>query len=136
MSLLFDGTNDEISFGDTLDITGTAISVYSWVRRIDNNKHAILLSRRSGNLFTNLQYTFLWISADDGSNPNDLGIEFTDGAALQTAQSAAQTNDGKWHHIAITYDGNNARFYFDGVLLTTTALVSSIASIASLNTYM
>jgi hypothetical protein len=30
-------------------------------------------------------------------------------------------NDGKWHHIATTYDGINVRLYLDGVLQATTA---------------
>jgi VCBS repeat-containing protein len=31
-------------------------------------------------------------------------------------QSSASVNDGIWHHVAVTYDGTNERFYLDGVL--------------------
>ena len=42
---------------------------------------------------------------------------------------SANTNivDGKWHHVAVTYDGANVKFYTDGVLDGTNAAAGSVA---------
>src|SRR5690242_8056013 len=41
--------------------------------------------------------------------------------ALQPTTSGASVAEGVTHHVAVTYDGSNARLFLDGVLLKTTA---------------
>ncbi|MEN9613955.1 MAG: hypothetical protein RLZZ347_262 [Candidatus Parcubacteria bacterium] len=35
---------------------------------------------------------------------------------VNSVSSTGTITDMKWHHVAVTYDGTNVRFYFDGVL--------------------
>jgi hypothetical protein len=38
---------------------------------------------------------------------------------------ANATNDGQWHHVVGTYDGTSMKFYLDGVLVGTEAVVNA-----------
>lgn len=41
---------------------------------------------------------------------------FTSGKAWQSYDAKSNVIDGKWHHVAATYDGTNFRLYIDGKL--------------------
>lgn len=47
------------------------------------------------------------------------------GISVTTALPTDIVNNG-WHHLAVTYDGNAMKFYFDGALTGTTNLTGSI----------
>ena len=49
-------------------------------------------------------------------NTNLLGVNYTTGGAWKTAFSKTVAADGKWHHVAATFDGKVLRAYFDGVM--------------------
>ncbi len=49
-------------------------------------------------------------------NTNLLGVNYTTGGAWKTAFSKTVAADGKWHHVAATFDGTFLRAYFDGVM--------------------
>ena len=51
-----------------------------------------------------------------GANPNKYALEFTVGPAQWKSATAKTTIvDGKWHHVAGTYDQKAIRVYMDGV---------------------
>jgi len=61
------------------------------------------------------------IPNDNGSawcNTGAFGIDFPSG---QVSVSNGGTNDGSWHHIVCTYDGNRLRAYKDGSLVEESA---------------
>ena len=69
-----------------------------------------------------------------GNNGIDIYFEPTTiGSYLSTASSFANpeftTNyyDGQWHMATVTFDGSNARFYYDGILRVTSALSGSLS---------
>ena len=43
-------------------------------------------------------------------------ITFAGNGAFGDFNSVTQVNDGLWHHVAVTYDGANAKIYIDGVM--------------------
>lgn len=47
---------------------------------------------------------------------------------VSNATSTGKIVDTNWHHIAVTYDGANARFYFDGVLDSTIAYATTFGT--------
>ncbi len=49
-------------------------------------------------------------------NTNLLGVNYTTGGAWKTAFSKTVVADGKWHHVAATFDGEFLRAYMDGVM--------------------
>ena len=52
----------------------------------------------------------------NGGGSNRLGIAFY---ANDHDFNAPNITDGNWHHCAVTYDGNLAKVYYDGVLIGT-----------------
>jgi len=57
------------------------------------------------------------------------------GTAPRTATTGTIT-DSLWHHLAVTYDGTNVRWYIDGKLDTTSAKTFSFANLANTNVFM
>ena len=49
-------------------------------------------------------------------NTKLLGVNYTTAGAWKTAFSKTVAADGKWHHVAATYDGKVLRAYMDGVM--------------------
>ena len=54
-------------------------------------------------------------------------VAFTGTSAFTDFYSTTSVTDGSWHHIAVTYDGVNAKIYVDGVL------ESQLAGTANIN---
>ncbi|MCU0794511.1 MAG: putative Ig domain-containing protein [Akkermansiaceae bacterium] len=51
-----------------------------------------------------------------GTNGNLFGNFFWRGTT-QSLQSTTAVNDGRWHHVAATFDGTTQRIYLDGALM-------------------
>lgn len=69
-----------------------------------------------------------------GQNGIDIYFDPTNvGSYLATASSFANptftTNyfDGQWHMVTVTFDGSNAKLYYDGILRTTSSLSGSLS---------
>lgn len=137
MARRFNGTSDKISFGNSLNISGVALSIYGSVIRNDSTKYVIILTRRTGSTPTTLQYQFTWVSSNEGAgNDNKLRLDFSDGVALKVANSIGVFRDtGLRHDIGVSYNGAFVAFYFDGTLDSVVPLLSSIASLAGLNAF-
>ncbi len=51
----------------------------------------------------------------------------TDTGFAQNFNVPVGFNDNKWHHISVTYDGNNIAYYSDGVSASTASLSGTIS---------
>lgn len=124
-SAFFDG-GSSIIYGDTVNITGTAITIEGWWNRPDNS-HFSLIGARNGTAgaATPLQYQFSHTSNAFG---NLLHLDFTNsGGTLKSFDSTTAHNvTNAWHYFVVTYDGANVKFYYDGTAEGSTAETGSI----------
>lgn len=101
----FDGTDDYISVSDDsdLDITGD-ITISAWVK-FDSNyvRHGFLAKQTSEDGGYRLHidmYRFTSNLSNDSTQANLVYLR--------------HLNDGKWHHVLMTYDGDRIYNYVDG----------------------
>ncbi|MSR78390.1 MAG: LamG domain-containing protein, partial [Candidatus Omnitrophica bacterium] len=55
-------------------------------------------------------------------------FDVSDGATNSIALSTSAAPIGSWHHVAVTYDQINAKYYMDGILDSTTAMTRTLAA--------
>lgn len=112
LSLSTDGTsnsyiyapdNESLDFGSTTDFTLTA-----WVKTTSNSSDAVIMAKKDWDTGSNNGWVMaiengeLWINVGDGSNRIDLRPDDL-------------VNDGKWHHVAASFNRNGlAIVYLDG----------------------
>ena len=114
----FDGTDDyAITTGPNLTSQAT-FSCWFKTSSSQNNRYLMAMAK----------------VLSSGVNGIDIYFEPTTiGSYLSTASSFANpeftTNyyDGQWHMATVTFDGSNARFYYDGILRVTSALSGSLS---------
>ena len=93
---------------DSLDLDAVTLSVWIKTDQVDGQWNRILdKSWRTGyNLCVGGDYN------GDKSKRHQLSLE----TAMNCHYSKTPVTDGKWHHIAATYDGKTSRIYIDGKL--------------------
>ena len=127
-SLVFDGVDDYVDFGNTtsLTITGNSISLEAWVNyNLSQEDWKGVLYKANGNS-TGYQ---LFI---DSTEKVSFGLITTSGFVRPSANFVLPPNT--WHHIMCTYDGSNMRTYINGTLYNTFTQTGNIlASSTSLN---
>jgi hypothetical protein len=91
-------------------------TVMTWIRPIDlaASTDSVTFSVNDGAGGDGL---LLWVRNTSGTVQNR--ITFTAGGSQVIGYVAA--TDGDWHHLALTYDGTDARAYVDGSLVATAA---------------
>jgi hypothetical protein len=95
----------------------TALTVMSWVR-IDAGGFDSVSLAMPRNATSNS-----WALIPGNLNKYGASIITTGGSLSLTSGVAINAS---WHHLAMTYDGANAKLYLDGVLKTTQALTGTI----------
>jgi hypothetical protein len=122
----FNGTSDYISCTDAncggngkLDISGGNWSVEAWVKSTSNAARKAIVSKGTASG----QYSYE-LEMDTGTLRYYLYS--TANGAYITAVSTATFNDGKWHHVAGTYDGTTIAVYIDGVLQASSATKAGV----------
>lgn len=118
-----DGVDDYISFDhkDNLNLDDQ-ITLSSWIYVNDFGDWNGILTKGQDSASWSLQLgaeQALRFSANIGSS-NGIGTGFWDSDSKLTAN--------KWHHVAVTYDGRNIRFYIDGQLDTNQPAVDLLFS--------
>ncbi|RKU31427.1 hypothetical protein C6499_04430 [Candidatus Poribacteria bacterium] len=141
-----DAVEDASGNGHTGDIMGAKRVQSKIGRALDFNGNGNIVEIRHEAVFNLTEYT---ISAWIKTNPNGkwqtvigkepiagrprnygvfiagdtklLGVNYTTGANWKTAFSTTVAADGKWHHVAATYDGKMLRAYMDGEMEGETA---------------
>jgi hypothetical protein len=120
-SALFVASNtDYINVGNSssLQITGTAITVTSWVNILTDTDWMKIISNSTGGSYTD-GYTFFY------SNEQ---FHFSINHETINVAKVAYTDYGEWHHLTGVYDGTNIKIYVDGVLGGTDTYSSAIGN--------
>jgi hypothetical protein len=118
-SLLFDGVNEYVSFGNILNFERTdAFSTSFWLKTTDVGAPAVAIM---GNLAPASTYTGWEIYIDaSGYLVLQLISSLTTSNYLQVRNTDATWNDGTWRHWVVTYNGNSLpsgiAMYLDGSL--------------------
>ena len=115
-NLVFDGVNDYINLGN-LDISGSALSLASWVQAdaLENctYRDCRILSKASS---TSGQDHYWMISTTKVGNETRLRFRLKAGGITSTlVASSGNILNGDRFHVAATYDGTTMRLYKDGL---------------------
>lgn len=102
-SIDFNGTTDYINSGNNVNLNGS-FTASAWIKRNANN--GTIFSKKN----TTTGYEF-FINATGRAQ-----MTWTNGAATQTITSTVIIPAGKWHNLAVSFDGSVAKLYVDGVL--------------------
>ncbi|MCH6198943.1 YDG domain-containing protein [Aquiflexum sp. LQ15W] len=123
-ALNFDGVNDlvEISNESRFDFT-TAMTVEAWVRVSSFTRAWQTIVAKGDNSWR--------LSRENNGNRLEFAVSTAGGVRVVTGN--LNVNDGKWHHVAATFDGTNIRLFVDGVLENTTSFASTTISNSDFN---
>ena len=103
--------NDSVSIPDdnTLDLT-TAMTLEGWVKTTGTDSFQHIVCKSGG-------FYFISVNNAGGGATGKAMVRIYDGANID-AIGTSQVNDGKWHHIAGTYDtsAGKLKLYVDGKL--------------------
>ncbi|MEO0705021.1 MAG: NF038122 family metalloprotease [Cyanobacteria bacterium J06649_5] len=116
-ALEFGGVDDHILVADSaeLDITQT-LTLATWVNADAFENWTGLIIKGTSNVSYALEL------GSDGKLIFDTNYGNLAGASGQgTFYSSSGLTINQWHHVAVTYDGNNVQFYIDGQLDSSTA---------------
>jgi hypothetical protein len=118
-AFLFDGTSGYVSIPDSpsLDILTQSITIETWIKMNHTSPNSTwegIVTK--GNNSWRLQATI-----------NAKTVYFAADGSTHDIYSSRGVNDGKWHHVAATYDGTNMLLYVDGTLDATQAASGAIS---------
>jgi len=132
-SLRFDGGDERVSIGN-IDFGASQISFMGWVRPTDIlavNGEGRILSKANG---TGEQDHYWMLSADEnGSGIIVPRVRLKAGNRTKTllGGNSSELINGRWAHLAATYDGEALRLYHNGVEVGATPLQGNVAANAA-----
>lgn len=107
MSLDFDGSDDRITIpNESQWDLSQEVTLAAWIRidSFTDNWETIISKGNDGYRLSRYGST------------NQLEFSVNDVSTNYTAFTTTSVNDGEWHHVVGTFDGNASRIYLDGVL--------------------
>ena len=105
-ALSFDGTDDRIDLPGVVDYSDK-VTVSAWVQSKGSNAWDNIICGATGDLILTIEN-------------NKLNFAGQGGFPIQhETWSQTLLNDGKWHHVAATYDGSKVQLFIDGKLEAT-----------------
>lgn len=111
--LSFNGTTGYVSAGTSVPDVESAYTISMWVYATAKGG---LFSRSVGSGWLDERLVLHQYSS------NKLRLTHSNGSAYNTVDSSADFPLNQWVHVAVTWDGSSANFYFDGALDVTRAL--------------
>ena len=106
--------NPEISYLDVNDTSSVSkFSVAAWFKTSADYKSDAFIVNKPGSS-NNMNYGIWMTNAEKVRG----GFETSDGKAVY-ATSPLSYSDGKWHYVAVTFDGSDLNLYVDGVYVDT-----------------
>jgi hypothetical protein len=120
-ALSFDGVNDWVTVPDSnsLDLS-SAMTMDAWVRPTARTGWHTLLLKEAGGQMAYEMY------ANDAAVSRPAAYFTTPGGAIRGVTGTAALPLNAWSHVAVSYDGNNMRFYVNGALVRTQARTGAI----------
>jgi len=103
------GTDDYLDAGDVLDLNATisnptaSFTISAWIKR--ENTAASIVSKRDNGFTTGYNFGI--------NGAGNLQMSWNGGSEI--INSSVPIPISKWHHVAVVYDGTNAKLYIDGV---------------------
>ncbi len=126
----FDGSDDVITIldDDSQDITN-GITLSAWVRptAIGGGDWETIIMKGSDQTLSNQGFSYN-LRLDDNGVP-EFSVNTTDGR--NTLAAASALTNGKWYHIAGTYNQTESRIYVDGTLNTSATHTGTITVTSS-----
>ncbi len=127
LALSFDGVDDCVNLGDNLDFEVTdQFSVEAWIKTSSTVDWQQIISK------LDIPFVGWGFQLQFGQISGYISSEWDSNFALFTGSTAV--NDGKWHHVAMTYNGD-AYFalYVDGKLESYSEILNTLSSGSSIN---
>ncbi len=117
-NLEFDGSNDDVDFGDSYDLSTSQKRTFSvWFRRDSATTEDILFAKKTGSGVTAGYILYI----DDTTDT--LNFQVADGTNHYLVTSRSTVTDQNWHHAAASYDPLNANatnIFLDGSINVST----------------
>ncbi len=125
-SVVFDGTNDYVGFGDILDLG--ILSVNMWINcDVYNSGRQFLFGK-----WKNSHRAYTLVLNQGGTSAGSITSQVSiDGGSTNTGLatfSGAIDANSTWFNVGFTHDGTNLKTYVDGVLGATTAIGEAYTS--------
>ena len=109
-ALEFDGNGNIVEIAHHADFDLTEYTASAWIKTESTGKWQTVLGKEPADGSPRNYGVFV------AGDTKLLGVNYTTGGAWKTAFSKTVAADGKWHHVAATYDGKVLRAYMDGVM--------------------
>ena len=128
--LRFDGVNDFLTVlnSPSLNFSGTALTLSMWINPLGGVGDQVPFAKFWSGTMTAPYYQY-GLELVGGSTPN-LYIGTASGPI--TASMGSPLTLGQWSHLAVAFDGTQARFYVNGNLVSSRPLSANIAARDSL----
>jgi len=121
-ALSFDGVASYVAVANSPSLNpSSAVTVEVWFKTSVVHDGAIVWKPYDA---YNSTYGFAYFGKSYGA----IIARVVDSGGTAHGTSFAWSADGRWHHLALTYDGSTQRLYLDGVLKASASWSGSIAS--------
>lgn len=132
LSMVFDGTDDWVDFGDVLDFERTdTFSIEFWFKTATAAVQALVAK---GDVAATAGYE---VSLDASGSVHFFAVNTPSTNELNVRTTATGFDDGAWHHCCVTYDGSSTpggvNIYVDSTDEVLTTVTSSPLSASILN---
>lgn len=115
-ALEFDGSDDYVDIPDNLPITPTLFSIEFWFKPNGENGDSSYTTQALVDLRGQYHIWVAWVEPSDGTNPNSVRFEISDGSNYPNLYSNTECVPGQWYHVVAVYDGSEMRLYINGRL--------------------
>lgn len=118
--LYFDGVDQHVSVPHQAAFNFTnAFTIETWVRTTNGVDQY---------LATKNEDSFYLAMGPTGTSPNKAAVALKGVSSAAWLEGTSELNDGRWHHVAATYDGVMLKLYVDGQLENGVPRSGSIAT--------
>lgn len=123
--ITLDGSGDFLSVANapTLNLSGSAMTFSGWVKPASGGTGDQVLFAKFYNGTMTAPYYQYGIELGGGVSPN---FYIGTSAGLQAASMGSSLPLNEWTHLAVSFDGSQARFYLNGDLAASRALTATI----------
>lgn len=130
LAFRFDGSKGTgVEIGDKANLESLpAITIETWVCTTDSTGDRPFISKHFSSKFGNTPSWVLRTYWQHDLGTVGFGVDTNRGRRITIGEleSATSIADGRFHHVAGTYDGNDLRLYIDGVLEASAPLAGTI----------